>query len=354
METKLVLYDPTKHKLDPEGNFQLGAKNIPNFRFHIAVQNKVEKKILLKSCGGIGDMITAEPTIRYAIHYFKNYDISLQALEPSLYQHLNFSNVFDFDKNPCPDESQYYVFNLIYGDEDLPWQFICGLYTHCVDFSSLCAFRMTLPIRNKTIMLLPSEKDFQKVDSILDAKLIDNYVVVHAGKHWQSKTFPKWWWDDVLYHLKKNNIIPILIGGRLQSKFGDKSTVDVFSDNCIDFRNKLTIMETVSLLNRTKVLLTNDSAPLHMAASTSSMWIGFIATCKHYEYIMHYRMRDTINDLPIFGFRMENLSLGGIWEKCHSLSNANASEVPEEWLLQWLPAPISVSNWAIDKLKKIY
>ena len=126
-------------------------------------------------------------------------------------------------------------------------------------------------------------------------------VVVHAGKHWPSKTFPKDWWDAVLAELKSRGFIPILIGADADD---NRSTVDVDPTGCLDLRNKTSLTESIWLTQQTKVLLTNDSSPLHMAV-TGDAWIGFVATCKHPDYIKHWRNGQ-------WSWRMENLGSWGV------------------------------------------
>lgn len=303
----------------------------------------MSKKILLKSWGGLGDQITAEPTIRYAVEKFKDFEITLEAMTPSLFQHLKFHEVHDHYKLPRVDESKYYVFHTICSDTHFPWEFNCGLYNHCVDFSSQVAFRGQLPLEYKEIKLEPTDQEYEKVDKIIQEQLGNkDFIVLHAGKHWPSKSFPKWWWDRVIKRIQKEGIMPVLIGGHKDSENELRTTVDVNPEGCLDVRCKLTVMESVALLKRSKVLLTNDSAPLHMAASTNA-WIGFIATCKHPQYITHYRHGE-------FGWRMENLSLGGVWDDNHFLSDICVVDLGLEKLLSWLPEPEKFAQWGIDKV----
>lgn len=211
------------------------------------------------------------------------------------------------------------------------------MITNCVDFPSLCALRFQLPIADKNIILNPSTPT-----KIIETTSRD--VWVHAGKHWPSKTFPKDWWDAVLKHLINANARPILLGADSDDNRG---TVDVDTANCLDLRNQLSITETVYYLQKAKVLLTNDSSPLHMAASGNA-WIGFIATCKHPDYIKHWRNGQ-------WSWRMENLGLGGIWDVldyCPNKENLiTVDSVEESMLRSWLPEPETFAKWALDKLE---
>lgn len=312
------------------------ASEMPEFRSWWANEHGVEKNILIKTWGGLGDQICAEPTLRYALNYFKDCNVSLHSERPELFTHLNFKRVFDANQeNPLWEK--YFVFETIVDPDKLVWQFFSHCLVNCVDFPSLCAFRSQLPNKDKEIILRPPEPK-QWAKEWVDKK----NVYIHAGRHWPSKTFPKWWWDDVLARLVEKQFIPVLIGGDSDDNRG---TVDVNPYGCIDLRNKISVTDSVWLLQRAGIVLTNDSAPLHMAASGDA-WIGFIATCKHPDYIMHWRKGQ-------FGYKEENLGLGGMWELMDYLPNKKekllVDKVDQKVLESWLPEPGDVVRWVESK-----
>lgn len=338
---KEVEKEPLKSKKD---TLYIPAMAMPSFRVSLAIQNKVERKILLHTWGGLGDQICTEPTLRYALKKFTDCEVSLAAERPELFTHLKFRNVFDL-REVQPNWDKYLTLNTITppDNSNLVWQFFSHLLTHCVDFTSMCALRQQLPNAEKEIMLAPYTAHFEKLTSLgLSVHRMKKFVVVHAGKHWQSKTFPKPFWDSVLHEIKLGNKTPILIGADTDD---NRSTVAVETEGCLDLRNQLSVMETVALLHWAKVLLTNDSAPLHMAASGRA-WIGFVATCKHPDFIMHWRK-------GAWAWRMQNFGKDGIWN--HVDYNPNAKDtievenVGEDRLASWLPHPVEFAAWACLK-----
>lgn len=335
-------------KLDPNANIQMPSTWVPNFRTAVAIQSEVEKNILMKTWGGIGDQICAEPTLRYALKVFKC-DVSLASELPELFSHLKFKEIIDLNKYR-PIYEKYLSFETIAApDADLTWQFMSHLLVNCVDFASLCALRMQLPTseRNVTLPDCGYKVPFE----------LENTVVVHPGKHWATKTFPKDWWDHVLIILRQTGVTPILIGANADDNRG---TVDVDNEGCIDLRNQLSLLETISLLKQSKVLLTNDSAPLHMAVD-SACWIGYIATCKHPDMITHWRKPleprngEGLYEFPnSWSWRMENLGLSGIWDIVDMTPNTDKKievEFVEESILRsWLPEPVAYAKWAAQKV----
>jgi len=316
---------------------------LPGFRTAAAVERGVERNILLRTWGGIGDQICAEPTLRYALRSFRDCEVSLASERPELFSHLSFKRVYHIPEEK-PDYERYLVLDTItpMDDSNLVWQFMSHMLVNCVDFPSLCALRCQIPVADREVFLpVPRQRHLALND-------FTNGVCVHPGRHWQSKTFPADWWNGVLSGLLRAGKSPVIVGGKTDDNRG---TVDVDTTGCVDLRDKLSLTESIWLLQRSRVLLTNDSAPLHMAASRgfehAPAWIGYVATCKHPDMITHWRFGR-------WGRRMRNLGLGGIWDVVDYCPNRaqelSAERVPEETLLSWLPDPRAVSDWAIERL----
>jgi hypothetical protein len=332
-------------QLSESDQIVVSAMLLAGFRTSIANQRQVQNNFLIKTWNGagLGDQICAEPTMRYALNQFKDCRISLASDTPEIFHHLKFHEVFD-TKKVTPVDSNYLVFQTVYPGGHITNQFINQMTTNCVDYPSLVAFRCQLPVRDREVRLLGKEPiDFTALNHFKDYP--EHYVVVHPGQHWQSKTFPKDWWDAVIAELFVNGKTPIIIGNQM---VGGRGTVDVNASDCLDLRGKLSVLESIWLLQKAMVLLTNDSAPLHMAASGRAH-IGYVATCKHPDLITHWRNGQ-------WGWRMKNFGKGGLWEIINmSPGQANelsAEEVGEENLRSWLPDPREIVGWAVEKTKQ--
>lgn len=321
-------------------NMVIPALAIPGYRQRLACKYKIEKNIMLHTWGGLGDQVCAEPTIRHAVNNFVDCKISLAAQNPCLYTHIKFEKVFNLQEHQ-PHWNQYYPITLITPPDNIMWQFFSHGTTNCVDFSSLCALRSQLPVADREVQL-PDCAD--KTPGMNDILVCPNkYVIIHAGKHWPSKTFPKDWWDAVLAAIIAAGKTPVLIGADCDDNRG---TVNVETTHCLDLRNKLSIAQSVHILKYCIVLLTNDSAPLHMAAAGDA-WIGFMATCKHPDYITHWRQNQ-------WGWRMKNFASAGVYSSLTLCPNTpdrtKLDEVEENELRSWLPNPHDLANWAVNKL----
>ena len=310
---------------------------IPSFRVARAVKNGVADKILIKTWGGLGDQVCSEPTLRHAFKVFKNQQISLASEQPDLFTHLPFHEVFDL-KKVRPVEDNYMVLNTIVPPSDLLWEFFSHCVTNCVDFASMCALRGQLPIADREIKLVGEAPEWKN-------DIPPTCIVIHAGKHWPSKTFPKCWWDDVIARIREKDYVPVLIGKETDD---NRSTVDVDPTGCIDLRNKTDLKSLIWLLQNVKALVTNDSSPLHIAASGNAQ-IAFIASCKHWDYISHWRN-------GIWSWRMKNLGLDGLWNYLDQSPVQNKDVtvefLPEGLMEKILPPPSEVANYAINCVKQ--
>lgn len=327
--------------IDPGARVAIPVTHIPGFRSTIANQRGVEKKLLFKTWGGLGDQICAEPTLRYATRHLARagYEISLASEQPDLFKHLQFKRVFNLNE-VRPNFENYYCMETITSPDDtnLVWQFFCHMLTNCVDFPSLCALRMTLPIADKNVVLAPVPELMEKAL----ASHRESDVYIHAGAHWPSKTFPVDWWNDVIEKLIRGGYTPVLIGKETDD---NRTTVPVHVGPMVkDLRNKLSLMESVAHLKMARCLITNDSSPLHMAAD-SFAHIFYVASCKHPDHITHWR-KNIYGDNE-WAWRMKNLGRDGAWNY-YNISSSQQEQVTIEELppgCTWdmiLPSPEDV------------
>lgn len=331
--------------------YTVAADAVPICRVDKAIKKGVNKNILFKVAGGIGDVICAEPTLRFALRNFKDCQISLATAFPEVFRHLIFDpypemmrlpifkNCFDL-KNQKPNLDEYLVFETYLDNQNFSSQFFCPSLTHCVDYASIASIRRQLPTDYKTLQI--SSRRSQYMHFVMDSSSHRNFVFIHPGSGWQSKTFPVEFWDQVISGVIKRGKTPIIIGTH------DKTQpVDVSSLRLFDARSVFSIEESIYILQEAQVLLTNDSAPLHMASSGNA-WIGLIATCKHPDFITHWRK-------GALGYRVKNFSKAGMWsiqDYCpNKQENVMINNVDPEILKSWLPDPDRYAAWAVERLE---
>lgn len=347
-----VIHKPDNKPLQSNAGLMVPARFVPSFRVVQSAERNCRNSLLFRMHGGLGDIVCAEPAVRYALKHFKDVSISLATLYPTLFQHLQFEKVFD-EKNVHELKLENY---LLYENTDtsneLAAEFLCHTLMHGIDYASLYMWRSLLPRDEREIRLVPNEDDTAWANHMVDPK---TDVLIHPGKTWQSRTFPKKWWDEITSRLIKAGMRPVIIGGVIDQ--GRASTVEVETEGCLDLRHKCTLMQSVAMMHRLKVILTNDSAPLHMA-TTGDIWIGFLSTVKHPDHLYTYRTPTWLRERPGYNgewaWRMKDHAHGGFYEMFDICPNKDKTirvdNVDVIELLKWLPEPKALVDWTLEKM----
>lgn len=315
------------------------AKQVPPIKYSM-VKNK---NIIITTQGGLGDQVCSEPAIRYAFNIFNGYEISLITSFPELFFHLPFKNIWHKSDpellNIAENEDNWLVLHCYAPTNSLTSNFIEHAFIQPVEYACLSAYQRQIPIINRQIKLSRSWDE---------SRGEKRKIVIHPGKGWESKTFPVEWWQSVADHLGR--IYPndlVIIGNNINQNQG---TVDIKAPKySLDLRNKLTLNELASILHDADLVITNDSAPLHMA-TTGDACILFIASCKHPDYLKHWRK-------GIFGWRMFNLEKTGLWDynnECPIREKPYLiDQMDEEIMKQVLPPVYEVIDTAVYCIKDI-
>jgi len=343
-----------RFELVPFGPALVRPDHIPSIRTARVNADGVQFNYLITATGGgLGDTICAEPTVRYFIQEFKRkypdeVKVSVLTRFPEIFRHLkdDLENIFEVGKCEL-NHRDYNVLATAVGDKDFLWEFLNMGFMHCLDAPSMCSMGRQLPKAFQELKLVPNEQEQNSVLNILsnNGHLNYHWVVLHPGRTWPSRTLPADYWNEVIKGLIANDIKPIIIGAQCEN---GNSTVEVNAEGCIDLRNQLSMMETVFLVQNAKVVVTNDSAPLHMAASGKS-WIGFFGTARHPDFITYQRA-------GIFGHKMKNLAISGMWDTMDLRPGLNDpsryDKIDEETLRSWLPPTADVVSWINEVIER--
>lgn len=313
---------------------------LPAVRVMEAHKRGVMKKMLFRCTGGIGDRVCAEPTLRYALREFKDCEISLFTHDPALFSHLIFKNIFTVDNPPMQED--FLIFDTYYDGTHFMNQFVNSAICNAVDYATICSLRGTLPFASKEIKLEGKEPD--SIIPLLASDTSKNHkaVYVHPGRSWESRTFPVEWWNSLLAWLKDFGVTPILIG----AEYYHGGVLDVNNSGCIDLRGKTSLPKLIWLLKNAKVVLTNDSSPVHISASGDA-WIGYVATARHPDHLKHWRHGQ-------LGWRMKSFERGGFWKEVHigpREQTINFDKATPEQMDNWLPDTQSMAEWAAERLQ---
>lgn len=255
-------------------------------------QYNLPRNVLLKLGGGIGDQIDIEPLIRYLrINKLKPKDnLVVVSHYPILFKHLlndkTITQLLSYEDKINQKDIQYLKFKTMPEIND--HSFKCSHTSiHTVDYASLNILGKILPTKDKQIQLKIQLKNLANLYDMVGTNDFSNTILVHAGKGWDSKTFPKEYWNEIVQNILDLGKKVILIGKKLNDKQGYVN-IDIENNNIMDLRDILNLNDLITIISQCPILLSNDSCPIHIAGAFDNDIIC-IATCKHPEYIMPWR-----------------------------------------------------------------
>jgi heptosyltransferase-2 len=121
--------------------------------------------------------------------------------------------------------------------------------------------------------LYPSKQDIQIVDSMLNAYGLNrnkNILAVAPGTIWNTKRWPSDRFAAVCGQIASENIAIVLIGGKEDTALCTEVIEAAQAKNIFSVAGKLSLLQSAELIRRCKVLISNDSAPMHLAVAVGT------------------------------------------------------------------------------------
>ncbi len=118
-----------------------------------------------------------------------------------------------------------------------------------------------------------SPVDKRKIDSLFYEHRIKNnepFIVIAPGSVWFTKRFPEEKFVNLCNLLEKTGVKIFLTGSKNDKKISDFIVNNSGNRNIISVTGNLTILESAELINRARLLVSNDSAPMHIANSMNT------------------------------------------------------------------------------------
>jgi hypothetical protein len=298
LKSYFINYNPLQNLMPPEAINNIIKQDIADYKNDNYFKNF---NIAIRVDGGLGDLVAAEPTVRYMCeHLYKDDNVIIVTYAPELFAHINRPKYLPTDM--VPDASSYYITYTLPPQDHISKFVVSPLLVHACNYASICAIRAELPVGHKQIKL-PLKWDSNAFAVLkLGRQDFENMVLVHMGISWPSKTIPEDVWQTYIDAIKETGKTPVLIGKDQSEDRGVAKNID--TAGCIDLRNKLELMELVAIVSKIPVLISNDSLPIHIAGAFDN-YIGLIATAKNADYILPYRNEDIYykaKDLSKFKF----------------------------------------------------
>lgn len=245
-----------------------------------------QRHILVDVQGGLGDQVCAEPAIRYmAENVYPGEDITVVTHFPRIFQHLGLSVFKHGEFTPKPDTPYYSMLSLPGPDKPM-WAFVSNLLCHTIDYCAMAMIRQTLPVKDKRVQLTYSLDDISHAMEVTGIRNLNDLVLVHPGRHWDSKSFPADWWQSLIDGLHEAGLPVCLIG------FDECEVVGLADiearEGMIDTRDRLELGALIALIANAKIVISNDSSPIHIAGAFDN-YIFLIPTCKHPDHLLPWR-----------------------------------------------------------------
>ncbi len=136
-----------------------------------------------------------------------------------------------------------------------------------------------------------TDSELEKVRNLLHKKEKKKYIGIAPGSIWFTKRWFKEYFTELIAYLEKTEVEICLIGGK-----DDIDLCEEIKSNgkALNFAGKLNIRESAALISEMDLMLTNDSAPLHIAnAVKTDVFAIFGPTVKRLGFYP-YRKKDKI------------------------------------------------------------
>jgi heptosyltransferase II len=104
----------------------------------------------------------------------------------------------------------------------------------------------------------------EKVELFLSKnKIYEPYYTIAPGSVWETKRYPEEYFIEIMKHLVDIGLPILLIGGKKEKELCEKMA-SLFPGKAWSAAGKMSITETIFLLGKSILLISNDSAPVHM------------------------------------------------------------------------------------------
>jgi hypothetical protein len=252
---------------------------------------KWPRNVVIRMGGGLGDQVSSEPTARYIVDRLYAHDerktyFYVLSDWPELFSHLKAPVLKSLD-GPTIDGPARVLETIPAPDSGEPiWRVVTHIKCHTTDFSALSSMGQLLPDDAKQIKLSVGLKGVAEYLDVCGTP-VEDMILVHPGRGWPSKTFPPSWWMGVINGLVRAGAEVGIIGKHIG---GDQGYVDMpeIPDGVVDFRDALSTDGLTALLAAASVVVSNDSAPVHIAGAFDN-YIVLIPSCKRPDDVLPYR-----------------------------------------------------------------
>jgi heptosyltransferase II len=106
----------------------------------------------------------------------------------------------------------------------------------------------------------------EKIDNFLkDKGIINNIICIAPGSVWNTKVYPSEYYEEIIKYITNRTQYNVVLTGGKRDEMLCSDIASRFSEKVCSAAGKFSIIESIEILKRASLLITNDSAPTHMA-----------------------------------------------------------------------------------------
>ncbi|MCK9281181.1 MAG: glycosyltransferase family 9 protein [Melioribacteraceae bacterium] len=109
----------------------------------------------------------------------------------------------------------------------------------------------------------------KKIEYEIKNNFKNEYITIALGSVWATKKYPIEYYREVALHFISRDYSIALIGGKEDVKDSESISKEL-GNKVVSFAGKLSLIESIALINESKVLICNDSAPTHLGMATTT------------------------------------------------------------------------------------
>jgi heptosyltransferase-2 len=113
--------------------------------------------------------------------------------------------------------------------------------------------------------LKENESSKNKVDEFISSNEIQGRVIAIApGSIWETKKYPERLFQEIIKFFASKSYKILIVGGESDRELSEKLTIGYDKSVVISTAGNFSIIESIELLKKVNLLLSNDSAPTHL------------------------------------------------------------------------------------------
>ena len=166
------------------------------------------------------------------------------------------------------------------------------LAMHTIDYNLALVKPLDVQNVSRALRLELPETARQKANTLRhDSKIDEPYVIFHPGSARAEKLWEPQRWADLIEHVRSGSQIGVVLTGGA-SKTEHKHLREVkgrLRQSVVDLSGKTDLLTLAALIERARLLVTVDSAPMHLAAATQTPQIILFGPTNPF----HWRPRES-------------------------------------------------------------